>query len=87
MVCTNSAGSPAAANDFVCKLTCQSGPGEGNGGNGSRPAAGIFNPPYAINNGATQLAISTKVSGHIAQSASAFVAMYHDMSTAYKKLL
>ena len=81
-MCANSIGSPAAANDFVCKLTCQSGPGAGNGGNGSRPAAGIFNPPYAINNGATQLAISTKVSGYVAQSASAFVAIYHHMPPA-----
>lgn len=86
-MCANSTGSPAAANDFVCKLTSQSGLGAGNGGNGSRPAAGIFNPPYAINNGATQLAISTKVSGHVAQSASAFLAICLDMPSADKKLL
>ncbi|KAK9835343.1 hypothetical protein WJX81_003869 [Elliptochloris bilobata] len=54
-------GSPPAANDFVCKLTCQSGPSAaGNGNRSSLPAAGIFNPPYAIGNGQTNLAISTK---------------------------
>lgn len=56
------AGSPPAANDFVCKLTCQSGAGAaGNANASSLPAAGIFNPPYAIGNGASKLPLGTKV--------------------------
>lgn len=57
------AGSPAAANDFVCKLSCQSGAGAaGNANASSLPPAGIFKPPYAIGNGASNLPLGTKVS-------------------------
>ena len=56
------AGSPAPATDFVCKLTCQSGLGAaGNANASSLPAPGIFDPPYAIDNGASHLPLSTKV--------------------------
>ena len=56
------AGSPPAANDFVCKLTCQSGPGAAGDANASSlPPAGVFNPPYAIGNGASNLPLGTKV--------------------------
>ena len=55
------AGTPAAANDFVCKLTCQSGTGAAGSANASLPAAGYFNPPYAIGNGASNLPLGTKV--------------------------
>ena len=46
----------------MCKLTCQSGAGAAGDANASSlPVAGIFNPPYAIGNGASNLPLGTKV--------------------------
>ena len=49
--------------NFICQVSCQSGPatatnGSGNGSNAA--AASYFTPPYAINSGNQQLLISTK---------------------------
>ena len=57
-------GPAAPANDFVCTLTCDFGPGAlANLTSGARPAppaASIFAPPYAISNANQQLNISSK---------------------------
>jgi len=49
------AGGVYARNDFVCMLNCDMGPDAGRNttrpANLTLPAAGIFNPPYAINSG------------------------------------
>ena len=57
------AGDVGAAADFVCRLDCKRGLAEVSGlaSGVSMPPAGIFDPPYAINAGLTQLPIITKV--------------------------
>ena len=52
-------------NQFICQVSCQSGPSVAtNGtrnGNSTVPPASYFTPPFAINNGNSQLPVSTKV--------------------------
>lgn len=53
------AGGVYPRNDFMCMLNCASGPDAGrnttHAANVTLPAAGIFNPPYAINSGNRQV--------------------------------
>ena len=56
---TARAGGVYPRNDFMCMLNCASGPDAGRNttraANVTLPAAGIFNPPYAINSGNRQV--------------------------------
>lgn len=47
--------------DFVCLLSCSDGTSAAGSNAAGLPSAGIFNPPYLINNNGTQLDIKTKV--------------------------
>ncbi|KAK9790964.1 hypothetical protein WJX73_005820 [Symbiochloris irregularis] len=67
-VCENPGSSVGVQLRFICQVPCQSGVQTAtNGSDGARntnassiPAAGYFSPPYAINNGNSQLPLSTK---------------------------
>ena len=55
------AGNVGANTDFQCLLSCADGPSAAGSNAAGLPSAGIFNPPYLINNNGTQLNINTKV--------------------------
>lgn len=66
-VCARAGPSVGVQLNFVCQVSCASGPETATNSSGGRPANAadipsdsIFNPPYAINNGNQQLVLGTK---------------------------
>lgn len=66
-VCQDPGPSVGVQLNFVCQVSCASGPETATNSSGGRPANAadipsdsIFNPPYAINNGNQQLVLGTK---------------------------
>ena len=49
------------SDSFGCSLSCQDGASAAGGSTSDLPPAGIFTPPYSINDGNVQLPIDTKV--------------------------
>ncbi len=54
------AGKAGPNTDFQCRIDCHKGPAAANGAP-NVPPAGIFDPPYTINNNNTQVNITVKV--------------------------